>query len=369
MLPFIARKFRVPTAALEILFGIVLFSVLGMERPEWFSLLKELGLIYLMFIAGMELDVRDILKGKRLFFYLLIPALTLLSMPLLFNALGLNFYLGISVSVFSVGIAIPVMKEFSTMSTRVGKEVLRIAITGELLSIILLTVLDIYKSHGLTLVALVYGLKLVSLVALSVVALKILYVIAWWNPERVEKVMESEDPVEEGMRAVIFLAFAGAVIAYMSDIEPILGSFMAGTIFSLVFKSKGVLEDKINAIGFGFFTPFFFIGVGADFNLQLFASAENMYFALSLALAVFVGRLYPTAMSPLIGLTFREGLSVSILISSPFSLMIIAGTLGQKTGFINSRANSSLILAALISSILYPTIYRIFIKSVRIAGE
>ena len=53
VIPFIARRLRIPSAALEIVFGLVLFNFVFTERPDWFLFVQELGFIYLMFIAGM----------------------------------------------------------------------------------------------------------------------------------------------------------------------------------------------------------------------------------------------------------------------------------------------------------------------------
>ena len=53
IIPFFARRFRVPSAALEIMFGALLFNTIVETQPGWFQLLKEIGIIYLMFTVGM----------------------------------------------------------------------------------------------------------------------------------------------------------------------------------------------------------------------------------------------------------------------------------------------------------------------------
>ena len=78
LLPFFARRYDVPSAVLEILFGMVLFHTVLPAKPEWFDFLKDLGFIYLMFIAGMELDLKVLVRNTRVCWYALIPALSLL---------------------------------------------------------------------------------------------------------------------------------------------------------------------------------------------------------------------------------------------------------------------------------------------------
>ncbi len=369
VIPFLSRNINVPSAVLEIVYGIVLFSTVFPLKPEWFHLMKELGFVYLMFIAGMELDLRQLMKEGRFLWYVLIPALSLFITPVIFVLLGYPFYIGIAVSVLSAGIIIPVLKEVGMLHTGFGRDLIGIALTGELLSIIVLTGIDIYHSHGITLMAALAGVRLLALTVLAALFLRVLYVIAWWNPERVEKVMESEDPVEEGIRAVITIAFAGALIAFGSGVEPILGSFMAGLIFSYVFKSKGRFEEKINAVGFGFFVPFFFIGVGADFDVRLLLSLDAILFSLFLTLMLFTSNLYPLLFARFMKINKAEALGMSFLLSAPLSLVVVAGTLGEKMGLISAEKGGSLILAAIISGILFPFLFRLAAKKSVVSSQ
>lgn len=364
VVPIAARIMHIPSAVLEIVYGILVFNILIFRQPEWFSLLKELGLIYLMFIAGMELNLSTIMKRYRLFWYILIPLLSLLSMPLVFYFMGYPFYLGLAISMISAGIVIPVLKESGIIKTDLGNDIIGIALAGELISILFLTAIDIYHKYGLTLMAGLQGVKLLLLMLLAAFFIRILYVVAWWNPEKVTMVMESEDPIEEGMRGVILVLFAGAVLTYSSGIEPFLGSFISGVIFAHVFKSKGRFEDKINAVGFGFFVPFFFIGVGANFNIGLFSSFQSIALSLFLTLMLFLSNIFPLIFSFFMKIKRLEALSICFILSAPLSLLIVAGTIGERTLLIGAEMKDSLILTALFSSVLFPFFFRLLGKRV-----
>jgi Kef-type K+ transport system membrane component KefB len=360
--PFIARRLSVPSAILEIIFGIVIFNLFFHQQPEWFTLLKEIGLIYLMFIAGMELDVHKLAGDRRVIWYIVIPALGFILMPLLFMRAGQTFYLGIVVSVTSAGVLIPVLKESNVMRTPLGRDTLGVALTGELMAIIILTSIFVYIQHGVSLMAALNGLKLLGLLMAAIFFLKLLYLLAWWNPLRVQAVMESEDPTEEGIRAVIFVAFAGALMAYGAGVEPILGSFMGGLMFSYVFKSKGRFEDKVNAVGFGFFTPFFFIGVGASFDISLLSSLRGVASALVLAAAVLASNVFPLFIHGRLGLGRRDALSMVMLLSAPLSMMIVAGELGLRLELLDEHQLGSVILAAIITGVVCPYAFRCLTK-------
>lgn len=358
LIPLLARRLRIPSSALEIVYGAILFNFLIAHRPEWFSLLRELGFIYLMFIAGMELDLHEVNQSGRTFWYVLLSLLSFGFTPLIFFLLGLPLYLGIAVAMISAGIVIPVLREAGLSKNKFGKTAIGAALTGELLSILALTLIDAYHHHGISLAA---GLELIRLAlffAAALLVLKLLYLFAWWFPEKVARIMESEDPVEEGIRAVVSVAFAGGLMAAAAGAEPILGSFLGGMIFSYVFKRRGRFEEKINALGFGFLIPFFFIGVGSDLDIAFLGSWSGIRMALLLTVMVSLSNLFTIPLARPLGLRPGEAGALAVLLSAPLSMIVVAGTLGMKMGLLSSELNGSLILTALLAGILYPTLFR-----------
>ena len=364
LLPFIARRFNVPSAVLEIIFGMLLFHTALSERPEWFEFLKDLGFIYLMFIAGMELDLRNLLKDTKVCWYLSIPALSLLFTPLFFYLSGYSYYIGISLSMISAGITFPVIKEAGLLKRDLGRHIVGVTLAGEMLSIIVLTALDITHRYGHSLLLFLQILKICALFALATLTLRLIYVIAWWNPGHVRRVMESEDPVEEGIRIAIAIVFVGALIAYGAGMEPIIGSFMAGVMFTFVFRNKSRFEEKINALGFGFFIPLFFIGVGADFDMATLLSPRNVLLALLMAAIIFASNIPALFVKRFLGLSTKEGFLMTLLLSAPLSMIVVAGTVGFKLGLIDGGMNNTLILSALLASLIYPFIFRVSARSI-----
>jgi Kef-type K+ transport system membrane component KefB len=369
LLPFFARRYNVPSAVLEILFGIGLFHAALPVKPEWFEFLKELGFIYLMFIAGMELDLREFFKNTRVCWYVLVPALSLLFTPLLFYLSGHSFYVGISLSTISAGIAFPILKELGLVRHDFGRHVVGVMLAGELLSITILTGLDITHRYGLSFLLLLQLSRLAGLLLLATLALRIISVVAWWHPERVKKVMESDDPVEEGIRIAITIVFVGALIAYGAGVEPIMGSFIAGVMFTFVFRNKSRFEEKINALGFGFFIPFFFIGVGADFDVRLLFSVKDIVLALLMMAIIFASNLPAIILKHFLGLTLKESFLMTLLLSAPLSMIVVAGTLGARMGLIDSGMKNALVLSALFASLVYPFLFRILFQKIQPGGE
>jgi Kef-type K+ transport system membrane component KefB len=365
LVPLAARRLSVPSAALEMVYGMVLFNTVLGHPPEWFELLKELGLIYLMFIAGTELSLRELQNSGRVLRYLALPLPAFIFMPAVMPLLGFPWYLGIVLAMISAGIVIPVLKESSLLQLPIGRDILGVALAGELMSILVLTLLDIFHQYGLTPHAFLELCKLAALLGLAGLALKLLYLLAWWHPEYVSRVMRSEDPTEEGIRLVISVAFAGGLAAYGAGVEPILGSFMAGVIFSHVFKSKGRFEEKVNAVGFGFFTPFFFIGVGAAFDPALLGSPRTVLVAVGLAFLLLAAKALPLLPTRMIGLRGDEACGMALLLAAPLSLLVVAGTLGEKMGLLSASLNGILVLTAVMASVLYPMLFRLLAPRLR----
>lgn len=358
VIPLVARRLRVPSSALEIVYGALLFNFLIEHRPDWFLLLRELGFIYLMFIAGMELDLREVRESGKTFWYVLLSLLSFGITPLVFLLLQMPLYLGIAVSMISAGIVIPVLRESGLIKSEFGKTAIGAALTGELLSILALTLIDAYHHHGISPAAGLEIFRLILFFGFALLVLKLLYLFAWWFPEKVARIMESEDPVEEGIRVVLSVAFAGGLMAAAAGAEPILGSFLGGMIFAYVFKRRGRFEEKINALGFGFLIPFFFMGVGSDLDIGLLSSWSNIQTALLLTVLVAFSNLFTLPLARPLGLRPGAAGALAVLLSAPLSMIVVAGTLGMKMGLLSSELNGALILTALLAGIAYPSLFR-----------
>ncbi|MBM4311120.1 MAG: cation:proton antiporter [Deltaproteobacteria bacterium] len=362
-IPFISRRLRIPAPACEIAFGMLLFNTVIGSQPDWFTLLRDLGLIYLMFIAGLELDIGRMLNNLRASLWMLaLSLLPFLVMPPAVHLLGLPWYLGVALSVVSVGIMLPVLRESDLIKTPAGTVMIDAAHIGELLSIAVLTALVVYHDYGFSVMSLVAALKLVVLMAAAVMFLLFMHAVSRRRPDWVSRVLESNDPFEEGIRAVIAVAFVGALLAQYAGVKAVLGPFMAGAVLNSVFRNRGIFEQKIHAVGFGFFTPFFFIGIGAAFELRMLTSPGALVTALGLTGLLFAGRLTFVLFRSRLGLDARQGFGTALLMAAPLSMLVVTGTLGERMGMLSPEMNSTLVLTALVSSLLYPALFRVFVR-------
>jgi Kef-type K+ transport system membrane component KefB len=257
-----------------------------------------------------------------------------------------------------------VLKELGLVRHDLGRHIIGVTLAGEMLSIIVLTGLDIIHRYGFSYLFMLHVLKLSLLLAVAAFALRLIYIFAWWKPEMVRRVMESNDPVEEGIRIAISIVFIGALAAYGAGVEPIIGSFMAGVMFTFVFRNKLRFEEKINALGFGFFIPFFFVGVGADFDIGLFYSVRDILLALFMTGIIFASNLPALFLKHFLGLSLGEGFLMTLLLSAPLSMIVVAGTIGRKMGLIDRAVENTFVLSALFASLFYPLLFRMIARRI-----
>ena len=356
-LPLLTTRLRTPAVVLELLFGILAGPMTGwIEGSELLDLLARLGLFLLMFLAGFEIDFRALERQgrQRLLMLVGVFALTLVAAHWFTVQLGYDAFMTLVLATTSVGLVVPTLRSTRRTATRLGQFVLISAIMADFLTLVLVAVLALVERHGVSLQL----LQLPALFIAAIVVLRSLRLAVWWFPERFRRLFSTDDPEELGMRAslALMLAFVGLSIAL--DIEPILGAFLAGTVFAVVFRSRGVLEHQLNGFSYGFLIPIFFINVGLRFEISLLQDLDVLAKAFVLIGAAFVVKIVPSLVFALHGFSLRETLAAGILLSARLSLIIAVATVGVELGFLSNQERAIAILLAAVSATIAPTAFR-----------
>jgi Kef-type K+ transport system membrane component KefB len=181
----------------------------------------------------------------------------------------------------------------------------------------------------------------------------------WWYPEKFERLFSSHDPDEMGIRTTLALMFVFVGLSLALDIEPILGAFLAGTVFALVFRHRGELERGLKGFSYGFLIPIFFINVGIRFDLgALFEPGQLTQAGLLIGVAVLI-KLVPAMILFLARIRAREVFAAGFLLSARLSLVIAIASLGVRLQLLDSGMQASVILLALVTATLSPVAFRI----------
>lgn len=357
-LPILAQRFKVPAVVVEIAFGILVGpAVLGfLHGDELINFLAELGFFLLMFLSGFEIDFG---KLQRKGWGEITTALAVFGMTLLFagisaRLLGYGPFMTFILATTSVGIVVPTLRSAKIESTDMGQAALIAAILADFLTLLGVTIFALVREHG-------GGPDLLKVPLLFIIMLTVLLTLrraAWWFPERFAVLFSDDDPDEMGIRAsfAMMLAFVG--LSELLDVEPILGAFLAGSLFALVFPNRGRLEQKLTGFSYGFLIPIFFINVGVRFDLEAFLEIDILIQAGLLFLVAVMVKVVPSFLYLARGLTIRECLSMGTLISARLSLIIAVAALGVELGLIGPRLQSAVIALALVTTTLAPTVFK-----------
>jgi Kef-type K+ transport system membrane component KefB len=160
------------------------------------------------------------------------------------------------------------------------------------------------------------------------------------------------------VRASLALMLAFVAVASLLGVETILGAFLAGALFSFVFREKEAVEHKLSSLGFGFFIPIFFIDVGMSFDLSGLFGGEVWRQLGFVAGASLVAKVVPCLLLLAAGLRFREALGSGVLLAAPLTLLVAESRIGLEIGAIDSTMSLTIVLFAVLGGIVFPTAFR-----------
>lgn len=359
ILPWVGRLLRLPSPVTEILFGVVLGkSVLHLEMGgDWLPFLAHLGFLVLMFQAGMEINFSMLERQSKsqLVFQVVFFGVTLLLAVGASILLGRGVFIALVLTTTSLGLVMPVLKEAGMSRSQLGQSILMAATLADFLTLFGITFFVLWEQHGLSW-RFVQPLPLFAGFAMLLWCVRLW---AWWNPEKAARLLKTQDPQQQGVRLSLALLFLFVALSELVNLEPVLGAFMGGSIISFVFREKNELESKINALGFGFLIPLFFIYVGMQFDLANVLEPGRITFTLWLLLLALAVKILPSLLYPLWNMPIKQGLLAGLLLSSRLSLIIAAASIGLQEGFITPELKDSIVLLALLTCFIGPTSFKI----------
>lgn len=358
VLPLLAGRLLVPAVVLEIFFGVAMGPHgLGLiEHSELLDFLAEFGFFLLMFLSGFEIDFGKLgRQGPSQIATALLIFVSTLGLAFLFaHQMGFGPFVTFLLATTSMGLVVPTLRSTRRTHTPLGQSILISAALADFLTMIGVTLFALAYEHGvgwqLT--------KVPALFAIIAVILLTLRTAAYWYPEKFERLFRPDDPEEMGIRTSLALLFIFVGLSLALDVEPILGAFLAGTVFSLVFPHRGSLERELSGFSFGFLIPIFFIHVGVSFDVGALIQPQTLAEAGLIILAAFAVKLVPSLFLLLRGISLRETLSAGVLLSARLSLVIAVAALGLRLGLIRPELEAEIILLAAATTTFAPTIFR-----------
>ena len=351
---------RIPSVVLEIVAGIVLGpSVLGWLHVDLpVQILALFGLAFLLFLAGLEIDTRR-LRGR----VLVLAGAGYLITLVLGGLAGVGFHtagwvgqpllLAIALSATSLGLVVPVLKDAGIVDGAVGQTAIAAASVADFAAIVLLS-LFFSTSGGTT------GAKIVFLVAFAaVVAATGVTVAAAGRSRRLGDVLIrlQDSTAEIRVRFAVVLLVAFTALAERFGLESILGAFLAGAVVAMVDRdatSHPHFRTKLEAIGYGFLVPVFFIASGVRLDLRDLLSHPSALARVPLfLLALLVVRGVPALLS-LRTAGPRATAAIGLLQATSLPFIVTATQIGIELGRLSATTGAALVCAGLLSVLLFP---------------
>jgi Kef-type K+ transport system membrane component KefB len=353
-------RLRLPSVVLEIVAGILIGpSVLGwVEVDRTIEVLSLVGLAYLLFLAGLEIDFGQ-LRGRLLRLAAIGWAVSFgiaVLVGLSLSAVGLvetPLLVAIVLCATSLGVIVPVLADAGELDTRFGQLVLAAASIADFGAVILLSLF--FSGEGGPGSTAILLTAFAGLLAVAFVVIR--------TAERSRRVEEDllrlqDSSAQVRVRAAMVLMIAFVALAEGLGLELILGSFAAGALLALLDQDRRLthptFRTKLEAMGFGLFIPVFFVTVGLRFDAQaLFDDPANLAMVPIFLAALLVVRGLPA-------LLYRRFVGgpraavAGVLQATSLPFIVAAVSIGMELGALGAAEGTALIAAGLLSVVVFP---------------
>ena len=361
----LARRCKAPMVVGEIIAGLVIGPCLlkWVEPTAFISQMAEIGVILIMFSAGLETNLQELKKSGFAAFLIacvgvFVPLLggTLLYMCVYgFASFGSDdffkaVFIGCIMTATSVGITVEVLKEMGKLKSRVGQTILSAAIIDDVIGIIVLTFVLGFKDPGSN-TLLVTG-KIFLFLALSLVAGFVIYKLFRFYDERHSHTRRI--PII-AITLCFLMAYAAEKYFGIADIT---GAYIAGIILCNV-RDAEYIDRRVNINGYMFFAPVFFVSIGlktdfgnVDSNMILFSAGFVIVAMLSKVIGCGL-------VSKCFKYSWKDCLKIGAGMMTRGEVALIITNKGLGLGIIDSSYFTAVILLIIVSSIVTPIVLKL----------
>ncbi|WP_068785757.1 cation:proton antiporter [Paenibacillus phocaensis] len=350
-------RLKQPAVLGKLLIGILLGpALLGwINETEVLEEISQIGVILLMFLAGLETDVDEFKQTGKASTYVGLAGIALpfgfgylagllLGMPI-FEAI----FLGLLLSATSVSISVQALKEMGRLKSREGTTILGAAVIDDVLVIILLAFVMSFAGGDVNL-----GLVISKKFLFFAVAILLSWKAVPWVMRKFAPLRVSESVIS----AALIICFLFAYMAEYAGVAAIIGAYIAGVALSLT-DYKHEVTEKIETIGYAVFVPVFFTSIGVKVDFTGVASQIPLIFGLSvLAIATkLVGSAYGARLARF---GWRSALGIGSAMVSRGEVALIIAAIGQDAGLLRDELFAVIVLVVLVTTIVTPPMMKYF---------
>lgn len=354
----IARRIRIPAVVGQILIGIVLApAALGwLQGGHTIEVLSEIGVILLMFLAGLESDLGVL---KKNFKPALLVALAGVLVPLLVfwgvtTMMGYAFstaiFYGIVFAATSVSITVEVLQEYGKLSTKAGSIILGAAVVDDILAVLALSIFTSTQSSSGNLPK-QFFMEFLFLLFLVLVHKSI---------PKVWRFVEKLPVYAKNTTAALILCLVLSLLADAAGMSAVIGSFFAGLALSQTDVSHKI-EEYSSAIAYVVFIPVFFVSIAISVTFESIFEHPILilFFTLLAVLTKFIPAYF---IGKSTGLTSSDSALVGTGMVSRGEMALIIAQIGIASQVINSDIYSELVIVIILSTLIAPFLIKLSLK-------
>jgi Kef-type K+ transport system membrane component KefB len=367
MAGYVSVRFGQPSVLGELLVGILLgpsiINLLNLpfiehELAETIAKLGELGVLLLMFLAGLELHFDEMKQNLRV---AALAGLMGVFWPVLLGwGVGLLFgldqsaaiFLGLTLGATSVSISAQTLIELKALRSRVGLSLLGAAVFDDILIILLLSVfLAIVGGGGSGYDILIILVRMILFLIFSV--LLGLWVLPWI----IRRI--SQLPISQGLLTIslVIMLTYGIASEYFGGMAAITGAFLAGLMLART-PEKERIETGMHALAYGLFVPIFFVNIGLSIDLRQF-QLQTLFFTVVIILVAIAGKWIGSGWGARLGgLSRHEAIQLGAGMISRGEVGLIVASVGVKSKLVSADEFSAIVVMVLVTTLVTPPILR-----------
>lgn len=362
----ISVKLGQPSVLGKLLIGIVLGpSLLGIvNSTDILQEISQIGVILLMFIAGLETDTDELKRTGKASTYVGILGIVV---PFVLSYLagiviGLpqieSIFLGLLLSATSVSISVQALKEMNKLKSKEGTTILGAAVIDDILVIIALAFVMSFAGGDANL-----GMVVLKKVAFFAIAILLAWKVVPWVLKKFAPLRVSEAVISAGL----IICFVFALLAEYAGIAGIIGAYIAGVSISLT-KYKHEVFEKVETISYSIFVPVFFtsIGVTAEFA----GITQNIGLIVILSILAILTKLIGSALGArLAGFSWGSSLGVGAAMVSRGEVALIIAAMGLESALLSKDMFAIIVIVILVTTIVTPPMMKVLFNRAETAKK
>lgn len=361
LLGLLTKRVKMPQVVGALLAGIVLGpACLGLvEETDFIKQMADLGVIILMFSAGLETDITSLKKTWKTSFIIaimgmIVPLASGIGIGYLFypeEDMLQHIFIGIILTATSVSITVETLKEMGKVSTNAGNAILGAALIDDILGIVGLTIVTSLAGSDVSLM-LVLGKIVAFFVLAIIVGIFVQKMFANWV-----------NHYTKDLRRFVIISFVIClVLAHVSEtyfgVAEITGAFIAGLIISNT-EHTHYIESRFETLSYIFLSPIFFASIGLQVELPEMTSSV-ITFTLVLSIVAILSKIIGcAAASSVCGYTKKESIQIGTGMVSRGEVALIMAAQGVPLGLINPDSFAPIIIMVIITTVIAPILLKI----------